>query len=266
MKIPALFAAGLPFVSPALADGARSGHAEAALVCATDSYQPGKPVPLGIVLKIDAGWHSYWINPGVGGMPLSVEWTLPDGWTAGELGQPVPKRFMTGDLPGFGYEGEAVYRVDLTPPADARGDAEVKVEVSWLTCSDDACVPGKVELALKLPAGDAAAGSGAKVVEEAGRKVPRPLAAADATVGEKDGRVVVTFTAPPELDFTGSQAFPATPEVMDAAAPVTLEKGEQGWTASAPKNEYASGPVTVCDLVFAGGKLPHPVLVSARTK
>ncbi|MCW1887833.1 protein-disulfide reductase DsbD family protein [Luteolibacter flavescens] len=260
MKLSAIFAAGLPFAMTAFA-AEKSGHAAAELITGVTSYQAGKTVPVGIKLKIDVGWHSYWVNPGVGGMPLSAKWTLPEGWTAGELQAPVPKRFMTGDLPGFGYEGEAIYRVDLTPPAGATGDAELKVALSWLTCSGDACVPGDVELSVKLDAGDGAAAKDAAVLAEADKKIPKAVKESTATVAEKDGQVVMTFTLPGDLDIDGILAFPATPEVVDAGAPIVLKKSEEGWTASAPKNEYADGPAKAYDLVLSGGKLAQPVIV-----
>lgn len=265
MKLSALLAAGLPFAMTAFA-AEKSGHAEAELVAGVASYQPGKPVPIGIRLKIEPGWHSYWVNPGVGGMPMSAKWTLPAGWKAGELQAPVPKRFKTGDLPGFGYEGEAIYRVDLTPPAGATGEADVKVALSWLTCNESACVPGDVALSLKLSAGDGAASKDAAVIAEADKKIPKVVDSSAAKVSEKDGQVVLAFTVPGGVDLEGSQAFPATPEVVDAGAPIVLKKSEEGWTASAPKDEYANGPAKAYDLVLSGGKLPHPVTIQWRGK
>jgi DsbC/DsbD-like thiol-disulfide interchange protein len=267
MKLSALLAAGLPFTMNAAAFAAeKSGHAEAELIAGVSSYQPGKPVPVGIKLKVEPGWHSYWVNPGVGGMAMSAKWTLPEGWKAGELQAPVPKRFKTGDLPGFGYEGEAIYRVDLTPPSSASGEAELKVALSWLTCNEGSCVPGDVELSLKLPAGDGAASKAAAVLAEAEKKIPTPVDSASAKVSEKDGQVVMTFADPGGIDLAGCQAFPATAEVVDPAAPIVLKKSEEGWTASAPKNEYADGPAKAYDLVLSGGKLPRPVVIQWRGK
>ena len=67
-------------------------------------------------------------------------------------------------------------------------------------------------------------------------------------------------------DLARCQAFPATPEVVDAAAPIILKKSEEGWTASAPKNEYANGPAKAYDLVLTGGELPHPLVIQWRAK
>lgn len=262
MKFPALVAAGLPFVMTAFA-AEKSGHAEASLLCGVTSCQPGKPVPVGIKLKIDPGWHSYWINPGEGGMPLSAKWTLPEGWKAGELQHPVPKRFMTGELPGFGYEGEAVYRVDLTPPAGATGEAELKVALSWLTCSEDACVPGDVTLSLKLPAGDGVASPDAAALAEAEKKIPVPKELGF-MVREANGSLSLMFLDAGEIELSEVSAFPATPEVIDAADPIKIGRTSDAWAATVKKNEYADGPATLLDIVLTGGKLERPIVVSWR--
>jgi DsbC/DsbD-like thiol-disulfide interchange protein len=282
MKLSAFLAAGLPFAMTAPA-AEKSGHAEAELVAGVASYQPGKTVPVGIKLKIEPGWHSYWVNPGVGGMPMSAKWTLPAGWKAGELQAPVPKRFKTGDLPGFGYEGEAIYRVDLTPPAGASGEAELKVALSWLTCNESACVPGDVELSLKLPAGDGAASKDVATLAEAEKKIPQvPDKKPTLRVVERKGGhmlVILSNLSNPSLDLTGVDVFPASQDVLDAADVLTLKRvnlekpiddkdlvglAEESWYAYGKKSEYAEGPAALLDIVLAGGKLERPLIVSWR--
>lgn len=265
MKFSILMAAGLPLISPAFA-GVKSGHAEAELLSGTSSYQAGNPVPLGIKLSFDPGWHGYWINPGEAGMPLSAKWTLPEGWTAGELRQPAPKSFKTGDLSGFGYEGEAVYLVDLTPPAGASGEAECKVKLSWLTCNDSACVPGDVELSVKLPAGDGSPGAGAKALAAAAKKIPTPAEATTLAVAEVGKTLTLTLSTPESLDLSGAKAFPATPQVVSDTADIVFEKKGATWVAEVPKNEYAEGSPTLFDIVLSGGKLSAPLSVSWRGK
>jgi DsbC/DsbD-like thiol-disulfide interchange protein len=268
MKFSILMAAGTSLVAPLLAAGEKSGHAEAELIAGVISYQPGKPVPVGIKLKIEPGWHSYWVNPGVGGMAMSAKWTLPGGWSAGELKAPVPKRFKTGDLPGFGYEGEVIYRVDLTPPADAKGEVKVKVKLSWLTCNESACVPGDVEVSLQLPSGDGSASKDELALVGADTKIPDQEGIEGSShVSEKDGQVVMAFTLPGIHDIEGCEVFPLTPQVVDPGSPIILKKAEQGWTATAPKDEYADGPVKALSLVLANGKnMKRPLIINLRAK
>lgn len=265
MKLSMLLAAGLPMIAP-LSAAVKSGHAAADLVAGVSSYEAGKTFQVAIRLTVDPGWHTYWVNPGIGGMPVKAAWTLPEGWKAGELQQPVPKRFMTGELPGFGYEGEAVFLVDLTPPAGATGEVECKVKLAWLTCDDSACVPGDAELSVKLAAGAGEAGPEASIVAAAAGKIPRP-AESDwmLDVDEEKGDVVLGLNAGAS-DLTGISVFPATPDVVDPAAKIDFTRGENGWTARTKKSEYLDGAIARLDLVLAGGKLERPVLLSWQAK
>lgn len=267
MKLSVILAAGLPLVAPlSLSAAVKSGRAEADLTVGVASYQPGKAFPVAVRLKLDPGWHTYWINPGVGGMPVKATWTLPDGWTAGELQQPVPKRFMTGDLPGFGYEGEVVFLADLTPPAGATGEVECRVKLVWLTCNDNSCVPGDAELSVKLAAGDGKPGRDAELVKAAEKKIPikKELGSIFLEVGD---RLDLFLTDAGEIDLSDVSAFPATPDVVDPADPIEFGKNtSDNWMASVKRSEYAESPVTQLDIVLAGGKLPRPLLVSWRAR
>lgn len=229
---------------------------------ASDGYTAGKPVQAGIRLKIDEGWHSYWVNPGEGGMPLGVRWTLPEGWVAGPLLHPVPKRFMTGELPGFGYEKEVIYPVFITPAAEAGGPAEIKAKVSWLTCDDAACVPGKAELAAGLveEAGDP--GPDAATLARSMDGIPQPLNGATLKVLPKDGVIGLEAGLPEEVDLTGAEVFPMTPAVVDHLKPIEFVKDGKVWKATVAPHEYAEGPPDELELVLAGGRLEFPLLLS----
>ena len=252
--------AGLLAIGSALA-GVRSGHAEADLIQASAGYQAGKPVEVGIRLKLDAGWHTYWRNPGEGGMALSVDWKLPDGWVAGPLLHPVPVRFMTGELPGYGYEEEVVIPVFLTAGASAEGPAEVAAELSWLSCDDSACVPGDASLSLGFEQGNKGPGPGAAVIAKALEKVPQPVAGGRLSVDADNGSLRLFVALPDGLDPTGCEVFPATPATVDHSKPIRLLEGEGGWEATVPANEYATGAPDELELVLSGGKLEKPLLL-----
>ena len=64
--------------------GAAGPATKAKLLLSHDTAKPGTTITAGIELKMDKGWHTYWLNPGAAGIPTSVEWTLPKGITAGK--------------------------------------------------------------------------------------------------------------------------------------------------------------------------------------
>jgi thiol:disulfide interchange protein DsbD len=111
-----------------------------------ETAKPGDTVMAGIELKMNAGWHTYWRNPGDSGEPTKIYWALTNGITAGEIQWPVPEKFITPDalkLIVYVYHDRAVLLVPLQVPTSAKpGDAELSALVWWLECSDKLCVPG----------------------------------------------------------------------------------------------------------------------------
>jgi DsbC/DsbD-like thiol-disulfide interchange protein len=82
-----IVAASLAAISPARGQPV---HVQPQLVANVTSIEPGKSFLLGVLLKIDPGWHIYWKNPGVG-IPTKVKFSLPPGFEVGELQYPTPE-------------------------------------------------------------------------------------------------------------------------------------------------------------------------------
>lgn len=139
--------------APLLRAAAKPSHVKASLVAADTSVQPGHPLTVALRLVHDEHWHTYWLNPGTG-LPTSLKWTLPAGWTAGEIQWPAPNvlKDKGGNVVGNGYEGELFLPVTLTPPANLAPGAsiELKAAADWLMC-EEICVPGSASVALTLP-------------------------------------------------------------------------------------------------------------------
>ncbi len=133
------------------APSVKTEHVEAELVADKASAQPGKPILVGLKLRMEPHWHTYWKNPGDSGLPTKIDWVLPAGWKAGEIQWPYPHPLPVGPLLNYGYEDEVVLLVELTPSADApAGRANVKAKSKWLVCKD-ICIPEEGELDLVLP-------------------------------------------------------------------------------------------------------------------
>ena len=129
----------------------KTEHVEAELVTDRISAEPGKPFVVGLKLRMEMGWHTYWKNPGDSGLPTRIQWVLPPGWKAGEIHWPFPQPLPVGPLMNYGYEDEVVLLTELTPPADAKpGDVPVKAKAEWLVCKD-ICVPEKGEIDATIP-------------------------------------------------------------------------------------------------------------------
>ncbi len=128
-----------------------SEHVAVTLLSEAASVRPGEPFTVGLRMKMAPGWHTYWKNPGDAGLPLRIEWDLPEGFRGGEIEWPTPSRFETGSLVSYGYTGEVLVPVAITPPARVGADsARIAGTFRWLEC-EDVCLQGEASLELTLP-------------------------------------------------------------------------------------------------------------------
>lgn len=131
---------------------------KAEVLAGVSAVTPGAPFEAAVLLKVDPHWHVYWKNPGDSGLPISVEFTLPRGFTASELKWPIPSVFKgAGGLTDYGYEDSLLLSAGITPPADLKPGTAAKImaRVSWVSCKD-ICIPGKAELELVMPVSESA--------------------------------------------------------------------------------------------------------------
>jgi len=127
-------------------------HTQVELISDVKSVQPGSPFWVGLRMRMDEDWHVYWKNPGDSGLAPSIEWKLPEGFSAGEIHWPYPVRINAGPLTSFGYEKEVILWSQIFPPKGflELETANILANVEWLACRVD-CIPGKAELTLSLP-------------------------------------------------------------------------------------------------------------------
>ncbi len=231
MKTAALLS--ILFASSALAE---VQHATATWTTAK-SATTGGPIQTIVHMKVAAGWHTYWKNPGEGGIPMKIEAKLPDGWTLSEIQYPAPKLYSSADLPSIGYEGEILLPITIYPPKG--GDSplpEIKATFTWLTCNASSCVPGEAELTLNAT-GDAS------VIEKAYAATPKPLEGAKLQFVADEKQVSLTLTLPEKskIDPSTFDVFPSTPDAISAATMLRFNASEgkpNTWVAIGKSSEY----------------------------
>ena len=52
---------------------ARAAHTTVELILPANA-QPGDTVVVGVQLKMESGWHTYWKNPGAAGQATEIKW------------------------------------------------------------------------------------------------------------------------------------------------------------------------------------------------
>ena len=136
---------------------AAAPHIQPVLLAESDAV-PGRSLTLAVLMQPAPGWHGYWINPGDAGLPLMVDWTLPQGASIAPLRFPVPGTLLVSGLMNHVYEHDYAVLTELTVPASAVPGSILALhgKARWLACTDKVCVPEQADLALSLTVGNAA--------------------------------------------------------------------------------------------------------------
>ena len=244
---------------------AQTEHARLTLLAEHASVAPNSSIMLAFSLRSIPHWHTYWKNPGDTGLPTRINWTLPEGVTAGSIIWPTPSRLPTPPLMSFGYEGTAVLLVPLTVADGVRGPLDVHAKVRWLVCAEQ-CVPENAEVALQLPvqpptdAGDAVvrAALAAAPVAAAGWQIQAQQNGATLRI---DGTVPAGQTVPARLWF-----FPDQKDVIAPAAAQPFAVDGQHFALTVPLIQpHGSGAGAAAGAVTPVGASAAEAAVASAT-
>ena len=257
----ALGALVLVALAPAVfAAAVKTAHVEAELVAARTAFVPGEPLTVALRLKIEDGWHTYWRNPGDSGLPTTLAWTLPNGVAAGPIEWPAPHALPLGPLVNYGYEGEALHLVELTPSKGlTEGETVVlKARADWLVCRE-LCIPEGADLTLTLPVSRSAASDRqwADKLAAARAALPRPLQGWQASAEAKGATIALKLVAaspganPGELRF-----FPYASDQVEASGAQRIAREGDAHVLSLPVASTLSGKLDrIAGVLTATGEL-----------
>ena len=211
---------GLVLAHPAFAQLPRENAIQPELVLESRAV-PGGETELAILMHTKPGWHGYWLNPGDAGLPMSVEWELPPGWSVGDLRYPVPSRLLVAGIVNYVYEKDYAVLTRLKVPASQTGSLPIRAKMRWLACTDKLCVPEQGEVSLSVATGGMAKPD--ERFNEWRRALPRPLAAA-AHFEIKGDRIEIGVPLPDSVAIGEPYFFPADDGPIDYAAPQTFRR------------------------------------------
>jgi len=257
----ALVAAAL--AAAALAAEPKPPEVSVALFPEADGWAAGRPLDVGVRLRLPEGWHVYWENPGDSGLATEVELVGPEGFAPGgpdALRYPAPTRFdAPGGLVGYGYEGEAMlfYRVRPPDPLPPGPGSLVTLRVRWLACRE-VCVKGEATPAFSLQHSASPSPRHAATLDPWRARLSRPLSAhpgasAVSEPGEGGSPLVVVLPGATPRDF-----YPGADTAADllevAASGEVLRARLRPWAGASPTSAgglvIADGPEGPLYLAF----------------
>ena len=142
------------------------------LIAEGDTFKPGEIIWVAARLEMNPEWHTYWEFTGDSGIPTTIDWTLPEGFEAGDIHWPAPYRFLeSGILVTFGYKDVVHLMVPIQTPADLEPGTThtFSAFAEWLECKE-ICLQGEGRDSLTLTAGESPPNN--PLFEEVFRSIP----------------------------------------------------------------------------------------------
>jgi thiol:disulfide interchange protein DsbD len=240
-----------------LPETAHNDRVGAQLVANVLCVAPSRTFLLGVRFHMADTWHINWINPGDAGLAPSIAWTLPEGFEAGPVEWPAPRRYVVGPLAIFGYDHEVllVARIAVPDHIDAE-TIELRASVDWLACRE-ACVPGDTSLVLSLPVETSPRPdlSHADLFADAERRVPTPAENWSLAAFYRNDQIVIDMQPVlPEVYLpAGVEFFPTEQGIIENAESQELRPAGRGFQLLVTRSRAVGNlPARLTGVLVAG--------------
>jgi DsbC/DsbD-like thiol-disulfide interchange protein len=191
----------------------------------------------GLQIEPNAGWITYWREPGNSGIPPQITIAPETGVSLDKIGYPIPKHIADGKVDDIGYDAPVTLPLTLTATP---GTQEIRAQAFIGICKE-ICVPFQADLTVALSAGQS------QPEEKA------ILDAADATLPEApSSKFKVTKHALSE-DMKELTLQITLPEIGDTT-PEVIVAGPSGYVFA--KRLMSKRDGTTLTTTIAIGKLP----------
>ena len=107
----------LIFAFACVVSTASAAHTQVSLISERQAVALGESFDVGILLKMNKGWHTYWKDPGDSGLATTVTWKLPPDFVAGPIRWPKPMVIKMAGLTSYAYEDEVLLLVRIQVPS-----------------------------------------------------------------------------------------------------------------------------------------------------
>ncbi|MBD1391023.1 thioredoxin family protein [Neiella sp. HB171785] len=250
-------------------------HIEVELVAEHSVWAPGTTQWLGLAMRPESHWHTYWKNPGDSGIPTELSFTVVateangDSSTAlqvGAINWPTPQRIVISDITNFGYYHDSLLMVAVELPSTlTANEITIELSASWLVCKES-CIPGDGTFKLSVPLAEQATLSPfVDLFAHTRAQLPRLAHSSQLrfNLHPTDSDQIRFQLIPSEDDALplspSLELFSADEQLIAAAAKpiwqqLTSDQGETFWQTDIATSDYFYQLPTATDIVLAAPK------------
>ncbi|UFS56119.1 hypothetical protein LN050_10270 [Comamonadaceae bacterium M7527] len=228
------------------------------LAYAPNGVTPGQTIWLGLRIAHAPNWHTYWKNAGDSGLPTTLSWQLPNGWQAGELAWPTPKKFPLGPLANYGFDGHVLLATPVLLPAQLDSSNTVRLEASWLACKTE-CIPEDAELDIALGTHTPLTKHKA-LFDDTFSRAPKAIEAQATLIPTATDTTWRVAGLPAQWVGQQIELFPEVTGLIAPGAPWTQawssDNGQAVWTAQVPQHAFrADAPQRVATVLALAAQI-----------
>jgi DsbC/DsbD-like thiol-disulfide interchange protein len=242
--------------APALAADASDWSMDirsAARLIAADAPASPAQYRVGVELRMDPGWHTYWRYPGDSGVPPRIEFGDSENLRDFTVSYPAPRAFTDETGIFIGYRDHVVFPVRITP-RDPQKPVKLKLDLFYAVC-EKLCVPASAHTELTLAPGLRSAFDDRIAKAETG--VPKQVSAQQAgltaqrVAGAPKPRVELDVAAPGNNDVQVFAEGPSAEWALPVPKPVSgAPKGHRRFSLELDGLPPSADPKAPVDLTF----------------
>lgn len=213
-------------------------ESKASLVSEAKTIAPGKPFTVALQLEHPEHWHSYYRNSGGVELAPSIQWKLPDGFSAGPIQWPVPEVIDGFFGKSFVYQGSPAFLVEITPPDELEPGKSVTLQAKaeWQICKES-CINESADLnAAVETGGEPEMNPDAQVLfAKARAALPAEPEGLEITAADANGAVEIRVSPAGSLGGKPADFVPDQPSIASASSGGSIEMDGDAWKIRLPR-------------------------------
>lgn len=224
--------------APALLAQPEAISSAAKLYSEEKSIAPGTSFTVALQLAHPKGWHSYYQNSGGVEMPPSIEWSLPEGFSAGPIQWPTPEVKDGYFGKSFIYQNSPVFLTEITVPASLEIGKSISLtaHAKWQIC-EESCVGEDRSLTLNLPVSSAAEKdpASAELFKQARASLPEKLPSSGVSAESRGGEILLRIEPSSALKGDPVDFIPDQPDIKSVSSGGSIRQEGGAWLVRLPR-------------------------------